>query len=101
VSPPDLSSAERRRLRARAHPLAPIVQVGRQGVSEALLGELDRALESHELIKMRLRGARDERAAQLDELTSRLGCAVVGTVGSVAILYRPAADEPSRADAKS
>jgi len=97
----DLTSAERRRLRARAHTLAPIVQVGRQGVSEALLGELDRALTSHELIKMRLRGAREERAAQLDDITAGLGCAVVGTVGSVAILYRPAADEVAPAEADS
>jgi RNA-binding protein len=85
-----LSAAQRRRLRARAHPLAPVLQVGRGGVSDAFVAELDRALEAHELVKVRLRGERDERAAQLDEVTARLHCAVVGTVGAVAILYREA-----------
>jgi RNA-binding protein len=86
--PPTLTSAERRRLRALAHPLAPLAQVGRQGLSDPFVAELDRALESHELIKMRLRGEREERDAQLAELCERLSCAVVGTVGSVAILFR-------------
>lgn len=88
-----LSSAERRRLKARAHALAPVAQVGRQGVSDSFLAELDRALESHELVKVRLRGERDERAAQLDGVMSRLSCVVVGTIGSIAILYRPGAAE--------
>jgi RNA-binding protein len=86
----ELSSAERRRLRARAHPLAPVAQVGRQGLSDAFLAEVDRALESHELIKLRLHGERDERAAQLAAVSERLGAAVVGAVGGVAILFRKA-----------
>lgn len=87
-----LTASQRRQLKARAHPLAPVVQVGRGGVSDAFVAELDRALESHELVKVRLRGEREERAAQLTEVTARLDCAVVGTVGAVAILYRESAD---------
>lgn len=90
---PALTSSARRRLRAEAHALSPVVQVGRQGLSESFVAELDRALLSHELVKVRLRGERTERAAELDEVSNRLQCAVVGTVGSVAILYRPAPDK--------
>ena len=88
-----LTAAQRRRLKARAHPLAPVAQIGRQGLSEAFLGEVDRALSSHELIKVRLRGGRDERTAELADLAEHLGCAVVATIGSVATLYRPAPDD--------
>jgi RNA-binding protein len=88
-----LTNAQRRRLRGEAHDLAPLVQVGRQGVSPAFLAELDRALASHELVKIRLRGERDERAAQLEEIGAALGCALVGTVGSVAVLFRPAPED--------
>jgi len=95
----NLTSAERRRLRARAHALAPVAQIGRQGISEAFIGELDRALKSHELVKVRLRGERDERAEQLDAVSERLDCAVVGTVGGVATLYRPAPDEDEEDEA--
>jgi len=87
-----LTASQRRTLKARAHSLSPVVQVGRGGVSDAFVAELDRALESHELVKVRLRGEREERAAQLGEVTARLNCMVVGTVGGVAILYRESND---------
>ena len=90
-----LSGAQRRKLRALAHDLKPVAELGRQGLSEAFVGEVDRALASHELIKVRLRADRDERAQLLPEIAHRLGCEAVGMVGQVAILYRPAA-EPER-----
>jgi RNA-binding protein len=89
-----LTSSQRRELRGRAHLLAPVAQVGRGGVTDAFVAELDRALDAHELIKIRLRGEREERAAQLDEVTARLDCMVVGTVGAVAVLYREADEDP-------
>jgi two-component system phosphate regulon sensor histidine kinase PhoR len=56
-----LTASQRRALKARAHQLSPVVQVGRSGVSDAFVAELDRALEAHELVKIRLRGERDDR----------------------------------------
>ena len=97
MTAPSLTASQRRELRARAHPLAPVAQVGRGGVSDAFVAELDRALEAHELIKVRLRGEREERAAQLDDVTAQLDCAVVGTVGGVAILYREADEDGDEA----
>ena len=93
-----LTSSQRRKLKARAHPLSPVVQVGRGGVSDAFVAELDRALEAHELVKIRLRGEREERAAQLADVTARLDCAVVGTVGGVAILYRESDEDTDDED---
>jgi len=94
--PEPLTGPQRRRLRALAHDSQPVAQLGRHGLSEAFLAELDRALAEHELIKVRLRGAeREEREMVVNELGERLGCAPVGLVGQVAILYRPAA-EPER-----
>jgi RNA-binding protein len=83
-----LTAAERRRLRGAAHALHPLAQVGRQGVSEPFLAEIDRALASHELIKIRLRGERSEREEQLRAIGERLGCATVTTVGGIAVLFR-------------
>ncbi len=88
-------------MRAEAHTLSPVVQVGRHGLSDSFVAELDRALLSHELVKVRMRGERTERAAELDQVSSRLQCAVVGTVGSVAILYRPAPDEDDAVEVQS
>jgi RNA-binding protein len=94
--PQPLTGAQRRHLRALAHDAKPVVQLGRHGLSAPFLAEVERALEEHELIKVRLRGAeRAERRQIVDELGSRLRCEPLGTVGQVAILYRPAA-EPER-----
>ena len=96
TQPRALSGAQRRRLRALAHGLKPVAELGRHGLSEAFVGEVDRALESHELVKVRLRAGRDERQQLLPELAARLGCEAVGMVGQVAILYRPASDPERR-----
>lgn len=90
-----LSGAQRQRLRGLAHPLRPVAELGRHGLTAAFVGELERGLESHELIKVRLRADRAERQQLAAELATRLACEVVGLIGQVAILYRPAA-EPER-----
>lgn len=91
-----LTGAQRRKLRSLAHGLKPVAELGRQGLSESFLAEIDRALAAHELIKVRLRADRAERAQLLPELAERLSCAAVGMVGQVAILYRPAAEPDKR-----
>ena len=101
MTAPSLTASQRRELRARAHPLAPVAQVGRGGVTDAFVAELDRALDAHELVKIRLRGERDERATQLEEVTARLDCAVVSTVGAVATLYREADEDDDEGEERA
>ena len=48
------SSPLRRQLRAAGHHLSPVVQVGKEGMTEAVLRQLDRALIDHELVKVKL-----------------------------------------------
>ena len=84
-----LSAARRRQLRARAHGLKPVVMVGGAGVSEAVLAETDRALEHHELIKVRLPAAdRDARSELARTLCEKLGAQEVQAIGRVTVLYR-------------
>jgi RNA-binding protein len=91
-----LGGAERRELRRQAHALHPVVHLGGAGVTDALIGAVDRALEDHELIKLRLVGERDERQQVAEEVASRTGSELAGLVGRVAILYRPASDPERR-----
>lgn len=89
-----LTARERAHLKARAHALEPIVQVGHGGVTAAVVTEADRALTAHELIKVRLGGAdRDERDRLAADLASRLDAAAVQRVGRVLVLWRPRPDE--------
>lgn len=88
--PVTLSSRERAHLKARAHALAAVVQVGHAGLSPELAAEVDRALSAHELIKVRIGGTdREAREALGDSLAAETGAAVVHRVGKIVILWRP------------
>ena len=89
-----LSANQRRYLRQLAHPLKPVVMVGAKGVTEAVCKELDLALNQHELLKVKLAGDRDERAAELDKLLEATGAQSVQMIGHVASLYRPHPEQP-------
>jgi len=92
---PILSSAERSVLRAQAHALSPVVMIGDAGLTDAVAAETDRALSSHGLIKIRVQGDdRAARAAMAIDLSQRLGCALVQSIGKMLVLWRPLADAP-------
>ena len=92
----DLAGYQRRALRAQAHGLQPIVQVGKEGLSESLLGSVREALSAHELIKVRFVDDKERRRELAAELASAVDAALAGVVGHVAILYRPHPDEAKR-----
>jgi RNA-binding protein len=91
-----LSARERAHLKGRAHPLEPFVHVGHEGLSDAVVAEIDRALTAHELIKVRLGGDdRQQRAALAADICTRTDAAAVQQVGKVLVLWRPRPDEPA------
>jgi RNA-binding protein len=85
-----LSAAERKSLKAAAHHLNPVVIIGQEGLSEAVIRETDRSLRAHELIKVRVAGDdRQTRQAILEALCEALHCAAVQSIGKLLVLYRP------------
>ncbi len=94
-----LTSAQVRELRARAHGLNPVVSIAENGLSEAVLKEIDVCLNAHELIKIRVYGdSRDDRLAYLERICQELDCAPVQHIGKLLVVYRPA---PADAAAKT
>ncbi|MCC7126982.1 MAG: ribosome assembly RNA-binding protein YhbY [Acidobacteria bacterium] len=88
--PPALTARERAALKARAHALEPVVQIGHAGLTGTVAAELERALTAHELIKVRIGGDdRDAREALGEAISARTGAAVVQRVGKVLVLFRP------------
>jgi putative YhbY family RNA-binding protein len=88
-----LTPHERQELKGRAHRLNPVVLLGAGGLTEAVFKEVDRALNAHGLIKIKVPG--DERAAREDifvQLAERLSAARVQTIGKILVLYRPQPD---------
>lgn len=93
----ELTSAERRALKGRAHRLNPVVLIGEAGLTPTIVAEVDRALRAHELIKIRVMGAeRAAREAMLGAVCAATGAAPVQHIGKVLVVYResPAGEEP-------
>ena len=78
-------------LRAQAHHLKPVVQVGDHGLSEAVLKEIAAAIKAHELIKIKV--ANDERAERETMLTTicaSVDAAAIQHIGKTLLIYKPA-----------
>jgi len=84
-----LSGKQRHHLRALAHHLDPVVQLGHEGLTEGVVAQVQSALEAHELIKVRLGtecpDAREDVALALSDATK---AEVAQTIGRVIVLYR-------------
>jgi RNA-binding protein len=90
----ELTPKERQALKGQAHALAPVVLLGSQGLTEAVVKEIDRALTAHELIKVRVPGDdREERDAMFHGVADQLNAACVQSIGKMLVLYRPLPDE--------
>jgi RNA-binding protein len=84
-----LSSKERADLRAEAHHLTAVVQLGHQGITPTLIQTLDDALRTRELVKVQLSKHADETPKALaNRLAERVGAEVVQVIGRTATLYR-------------
>lgn len=84
-----LTNEQKKHFKAIGHHLKPVVTVADNGLSEGVLGELERALQDHELIKVQFRLAdREDRRTVLDELCEATRCILVQAIGKVALIYR-------------
>lgn len=93
-----LTSERKRALRAEAHKLKPVVLIGQHGVTAAVLAEIGRALDDHELVKIRFRGSeREERVQEVARICATLAADLVGTIGHTATLYRANPERQRRA----
>lgn len=85
----ELTSAEHLSLRARAQALQPVVSVAGNGLTPAVLNEIDRSLKAHELIKIRTYDIeRGERDLLMGEICATLKCAPVQHIGNLLVVYR-------------
>ena len=78
-------------LRTIGHGLKPVVTVAGKGLTDTVIAEIDRALNDHELIKVKLAvGERDIKTQVIDEICTRLDAHNVQTIGHILLLYRAA-----------
>lgn len=84
-----LDTKEKQHLKGRAHALKPVIMVGSNGVTEAVMKEVERALNDHELIKIRVQTTdRDERRAMLEAIRDQANAELIQTIGAIGVYYR-------------
>jgi RNA-binding protein len=91
----ELTGKQRRHLRALGHHLEPVVRIGHEGVSEALVRQANQQLESHELIKVKIgESSPQDRHQAAELLAGRTQAQVAQVLGRTALLYRPRREGP-------
>lgn len=81
-------------LRSKAHHLTPIFQIGKGGLNDAMVQQINEALEKRELIKITLLQNTEETAEEVSyALTGELHCEVIQMIGRVLVLFKPSSKE--------
>ena len=89
------STRLRKTLRAAGHHLSPVVQVGKEGVTEAVLRQLDEALSAHELVKVKIgTETPEDRFEAADRLGADSGAQVAQILGRTILVYRRHPERP-------
>ncbi|MCO7175655.1 ribosome assembly RNA-binding protein YhbY [Sporolactobacillus kofuensis] len=84
-----LSNNQKKYLKKLAHPLKPVFQVGKIGVHDQFIDEIDHVLEKRELIKIQfLQNTFEDPAAAGEEICARTKAELVQVIGHTAVLFR-------------
>ena len=91
----ELTSKRRAYLRKKAHDLDALVRIGKDGVTDNLIQSILDAIESRELLKVKiLQNCEEEKVEIMEQLSQCKEFEVVGIIGRTIILFRENKDKP-------
>jgi len=97
-----LTKEQKRAFAALAHHKKPIVTIGAKGLTDAVLAEIDLALNHHELMKIKMQGVeRDDRHPMAETICSQLNATLILEIGQILVVFREAVKKKSKVDAKA
>ena len=86
----DIPLINKKILRKNSYSLKPVIIIGQNGLSDAVIAEIDVALNAHELIKIRIREPnKDKRDEQCLQIQKNLGAEIIHQIGFIVVFYRP------------
>jgi RNA-binding protein len=90
-----LNSKDKAYLKGLGHHIKAFLQIGKDGISEAFISNLEAELEHHELIKIKIldNAPGDKKSFSLP-IEKAVNCSVVGLIGKTLLLYKPFKEEP-------
>ncbi len=83
-----MNSARKKQLKTQAHSLKPVIIVGQSGLTESVLKEIEVTLETHELIKIKIRAEKEERKLVQEQITSHTKAELIQSIGQIIVVYR-------------
>ena len=83
-----MNSAKLKQFKAQAHLLKPVLTIGQAGLTESVLNELEITLDTHELIKIKIRAERDDRKTIQAEIISASKSELIQSIGQIIVIYR-------------
>ena len=96
---PQQKKAQKKFLKGIAHGLNPVVMIGANGLTDAVIQELDQALSHHELVKIKIAAdERSERKAMIEQMTKQTQAQSLQAIGKIVVLLRVNIDSPLLAE---
>ncbi len=83
-----MDSARKKQLKAQAHSLKPVIIVGQSGLTDAVLKEIEITLNTHELIKIKIRAEKQERIQIRDQIVTDTQSELIQTIGQIIVIFR-------------
>ena len=91
----ELSTQQKKKLRSIAHGLSPIVTIGQHGIKETTHKEINKALDFHQILKVKIAtGDKDERMALTELIAKQHNASIIQSIGNMAIFYKKNTDKP-------
>ena len=91
-----ISSKQRSKLRSLAHHLKPLINIGKAGITDGCLTSISKALDSHELIKIKFLQNKAAKKDLKDRINNNINASIVGEIGNTLIVYKQNEDEDKR-----
>jgi RNA-binding protein len=88
-----VNSAQKKRLKAQAHSLKPVLTVGQSGLTESVLKELEITLDTHELLKIKIRADKEQRKQIRDQIINESQAELIQSIGQIIVVYRKNPDK--------
>ena len=83
-----MNPIQKKKLKALAHALNPVVMIGQAGLTDEVLKEINVALNAHELIKVRIRAERDDRRLMSEHIATATQAENIQSIGQISVFYR-------------
>ena len=83
-----MDSAKKKQFKAQAHSLKPVIIVGQAGLTESVLKEIEITLDTHELIKIKIRDEKEQRNKIREQIVIATNSDLIQSIGQIIVIYR-------------